>query len=138
MKITIRPARAKDLEAIHGLIKTYAKEKRLIARSAAEIKKTLKNFFLAEIKCKGQAIAIGCAALEIYSSKLAEVRSLAVHPDYKGVGAGRALVKACVERAHKRRVLEVMAITSSEAFFNKLGFHFALPHEKKALFLMTR
>ena len=108
MKITIRPARAKDLEAIHGLIKTYAKEKRLIARSAAEIKKTLKNFFLAEIKCKGQAIAIGCAALEIYSSKLAEVRSLAVHPDYKGVGAGRALVKACVERAHKRRVLEVV------------------------------
>ena len=35
-------------------------------------------------------------------------------------------------------MLEVMAVTSNDAFFTGCGFDFTLPGEKKALFLQTR
>jgi hypothetical protein len=43
-----------------------------------------------------------------------------------------------VEFAKERSILEVMAITSSEEFFQSCGFDFTLPGERKALFLQTR
>jgi amino-acid N-acetyltransferase len=54
------------------------------------------------------------------------------------MGVGRHLVDACVARARDLQILEVMAITSSEAFFLACGFDFTLPGEKKALFIQTR
>ncbi|MCA9082790.1 MAG: GNAT family N-acetyltransferase, partial [Planctomycetaceae bacterium] len=76
--------------------------------------------------------------LEIYSSKLAEVRSLAVLPEMQGRGYGKRLVQECVELARSRNILEVMAITSADGFFQSCGFDFTLPGEKKALFIQTR
>jgi amino-acid N-acetyltransferase len=81
---------------------------------------------------------VGFAALEIYSAKLAEIRSLAVHDNFQGRGIGKSLVQKCVDLAVKRNILEVMAITSSEGFFQACGFDFTLPGEKKALFMQTR
>lgn len=136
MEALIRPARLSDLSAIRRLISHYAAEKRLLKRSESELKKFIRTFFVAELTSEkaSEKTIIGCAALEIYSKKLAEVRSLAVNPHYKGLKIGSALVKVCLERAKKRKIKEVMAITSSEKFFEKQGFSFALPHEKKALF----
>ena len=81
---------------------------------------------------------LGFAALEIYSAKLAELRSLAVDPRHQGCGIGKALVNACIDRAKDQNVFEVMVITSSEEFFQRCGFDFTLPGEKKALFMQTR
>ena len=81
---------------------------------------------------------IGFAALEIYSPKLAEIRSLAVMEHMQGRGVGRMLVDQCVQLAKSRNVLEVMAVTSSDEFFASCGFDFTLPGEKKALFIQTR
>ena len=55
-----------------------------------------------------------------------------------GRGIGRALVKACLALAEARRIFEVMVITSEDRFFQACGFDFTLPHEKKALFFVTR
>ena len=81
---------------------------------------------------------VGTAALEIYNHKLAEIRSLAVAPDLQGSGVGKKLVEACVELAQERNIYEIMAISSSEAFFKACGFDFTLPNERKAFFLQTR
>jgi amino-acid N-acetyltransferase len=81
---------------------------------------------------------VGFAALEIYSAKLAEIRSLAVHESHQGKGIGRGLVHRCVDLARHRNVLEVMAVTSADVFFLECGFDFTLPGEKKALFMQTR
>jgi len=45
-------------------------------------------------------------------------------------------VEACIEQAKKQEILEVMAITSQEEFFQSCGFDFTLPGEKKALFTL--
>lgn len=128
-------ARAEDEPGITALIQSYVDEGKLLARTLREIDELLPNFFVA-VTAEGEIV--GCAALEVYSPKLAEIRSLAVASSAQGLGIGRRLVNACVERARLRNILEVMAITSSDGFFQSCGFDYTLPGEKRALFLQTR
>jgi len=99
-----------------------------------ELEELIRHGYVAE--ANGELV--GFAALEIYSTKLAEIRSLFVISSRQGQGIGRRLVQACVDLARDRNVLEVMAITSSEQFFRSCGFDFTLPGEKKAVFIQTR
>jgi N-acetylglutamate synthase-like GNAT family acetyltransferase len=132
--ITVRPARGADIRPLADLIAPFVERKLLLPRTIDELALLLPNYFVAEDAGR----IVGCAALEIYSSKLAEVRSLVVMPESQGHGVGKRLVEACVNRAREEQILEVMAITSSEDFFRNCGFDFTLPGEKKALFLQTR
>jgi N-acetylglutamate synthase-like GNAT family acetyltransferase len=134
-KVTIRSAAANDIPAIANLIKPFVEEGSLLERTYDEFEELLPNFFVAVDQ---DGVLVGCAALEIYSRKLAEIRSLAVSSQAQGQGVGRKLVDACVERAHERSILEVMAITASDAFFQSCGFDYTLPSLKRAVFLQTR
>jgi len=130
----VRRATDADLPAIEGFIEPFVDDGKLLPRTFDELSELLPNFFIAE--SNGQIV--GCAALEVYSRKLAEIRSLAVSPAMQGKGVGKLLVEACIELAREKNVLEVMAITSSDGFFISCGFDFTLPGEKKALFYQTR
>ena len=131
--VQVRPVVREDLPRIARFIQPFVSEGRILPRTEDELDELVYNGFIAEIDGR----LIGFVALEIYSRKLAEIRSLAVEPEFQGKGVGRQLVAECVERARKRDVLEVMAITSSEVFFRGCGFDFTLPGEKKALFITT-
>ena len=131
--VEIRPVRREDLAGLADFIQPFVSEGRLLPRTTEELEELVYNGFVAKVDGR----LIGFAALEIYSRKLAEIRSLAVIPEFQGKGVGRLLVEECVERARKRDILEVMAITSSEVFFRNCGFDFTLPGEKKALFIST-
>jgi N-acetylglutamate synthase-like GNAT family acetyltransferase len=130
----IRPAHKDDVPKIHAFIRPYVAAGRLLERTMEELDLLVADGFVAEDNGR----IVGFAALEVYSRKLAELRSLAVADGYRGQGLGRQLVECCIERAREKNVLEVMAITSSEEFFRSCGFDFTLPGEKKALFLQTR
>src|SRR5438445_9011498 len=132
--VVVRPARGPDIRLLAELIEPVVRERKLLPRTIDELALLLPNYFVAETAGR----LVGCAALEIYSSKLAELRSLVVIPEYQARGIGKQLVAACVNRAREERILEVMAVTSSEEFFRSCGFDFTLPGEKKALFLTTR
>ena len=131
---SIRPASLQDVEALHAFIEPFVAQGRLLPRTQDELEDLTENGFLAIVDGR----IVGFAALEIYSAKLAELRSLAVSSKFQGQGIGKALVNACVDLARQKRVFEVMAITSSEEFFHRCGFDFTLPGEKKAVFLQTR
>ena len=130
----IRPAVSTDIPGLEAFIRPFVEANRLLPRTVGELTELLEHAFVAE----ADESLVGFAALEIYSSKLAEIRSLAVSTDVQGQGVGSDLVAACVERARQHRVLEVMAITSEDGFFRTCGFDFTLPGEKKALFIQTR
>jgi N-acetylglutamate synthase-like GNAT family acetyltransferase len=132
--VTIRPARPDDRQPLCGFIEPFVAEGQLLPRTADEMDDLLRHGFIAE----ADGEVVGCAALEVYSKKLAEIRSLAVREEYRRHGVGKQLVAACVERARELNVLEVMAITASEEFFRACGFDFTLPGQKKALFIQTR
>ena len=132
--VSVRSVTIDDLPKITQFIEPFVAEGKLLPRTREELEDLLPHGFVAEVG--GQIV--GFAALEIYSPKMSEVRSLAVSPNFRGRGVGKQLVERCVERARERQVLEVMAITSNEEFFKQCGFDFTLPGEKKALFLLTR
>lgn len=123
-----------DVVDLERFIEPFVKQGRLLPRTQDELEELTRHGFVAVHNSQ----IVGFAALEIYSVKLAELRSLAVSSDYQGQGIGKALVTACVNRAKQQNVFEVMAITSSDEFFQRCGFDFTLPGEKKALFLQTR
>lgn len=132
--VVVRAAQPTDLEPLEAFIDPFVEAGRILPRTTDELAGLLPTSFIAVVK---QSI-VGFAALEIYSRKLAELRSLAVADEWQGRGIGRRLVTACVELAKERRIFEVMTITSADGFFLKCGFDFTLPGEKKALFLQTR
>lgn len=130
----IREARPSDAAELAAFIEPFVQERKLLRRTENELEVLVEHGFIAEREGR----IVGFAALEIYSPKLAELRSLAVAAEMQGLGVGKKLVQACIDRAHERRVLEVMAISSSEAFFLSCGFDFTLPNERKAFFIQTR
>lgn len=130
----VRPATVDDVGRLDAFIAPFVAQGRLLPRTLDELEDLTENGFLAEADGR----IVGFAALEVYSTKLAELRSLAVSSEVQGRGIGKALVQACVELARQKRVFEVMAITSSDEFFQRCGFDFTLPGEKKAVFMQTR
>lgn len=130
----ICPATSRDVAELDQFLAPFIAQERLLPRTRDELEDLAKDGFVAILDNQ----IVGFAALEVYSVKLGEIRSLAVHPHYQRHGIGKGLVQACVKRAQERRVFEIMAITSSEEFFQRCGFDFTLPGEKKALFMQTR
>jgi amino-acid N-acetyltransferase len=133
-KPIIRAATADDLPELTSVVDYFVRANRLLPRTVDELQDLLPFGFVA---VSDNAI-VGFAALEIYSPKLAEIRSLAVMEHMQGQGVGRMLVEECVLLAQSRNILEVMVVTSSDDFFVSCGFDFTLPGEKKALFIQTR
>lgn len=122
MGVKIRKARKTDYQHILDLVKKYPK---IIVEPYPKWRK----YFVAADNKK----IIGCCALEIYSPKIAEVRSIAVIPKYGKKGIGKQLIAKCLEITEKRDVHEVFVVTSIPKYFNKLGFDF-VQGEKYILF----
>jgi len=114
----IREAKVCDARAIYSLINGYAEQDKMLFRSLAEIYENLQTFTVAEIDGR----VIGCCALEVVWSDLAEIKSLAVAEQNKCAGVGRMLVESALEQAHRLGVPRVFALTLDAGFFEKLGF----------------
>ena len=129
--ITVREANAADYAAVRALIEPFVQQQKVLPRTLEELHGLWPNSFVAE----AQGCVVGFVVLDVYSEKLAEIRSLVVAEGHQDQGIGKLLVNACIELARERDVLEVMAISSSETFFQACGFDYTLPGEKKALFV---
>jgi len=118
----IRPASIADLPAIQALIEQYPDK--LLQDHLPEPE----AFFVA---IDGEKI-IGCCALEVYSKRLAEVRSLAVAEDFQSSGVGSALIERCITAAKEKGVYEILTITGATGLFERQGFG-TFKNEKYAL-----
>ena len=114
----IRNAKTSDAKAISALINYYAEHDKMLFRSLADIYETLQTFLVAERSGE----IVGCCALEVIWSDLAEVKSLAVASDHMGQGIGRQLVAGALEQACRLGVPRVFALTLEPGFFGKIGF----------------
>ena len=123
----LRLARPADIDAILALIAKHREQ--LLARSPSDIEALLDTFWVVE---EDGEIA-GCCCLEVYSPKIAEVRSLAVRERSRGRQYGTRLVAAAVGEAKRRGIPQVLAVTSNVEFFAQQHFQSCL-NEKYALF----
>ena len=113
-----RNAKTQDVPAIHALISCYAELDRMLFRSMADIYENLQVFQVTETNGK----VVGCCALKVIWSDLAEIQSLAVDKNYFGKGVGSALVHASVDQARKLGICRVFTLTMEPVFFEKNGF----------------
>lgn len=124
----LRKAKVGDIPAIQTLI--HENLDKLLPRETREIEDLIAFFYVVE-EDDGQVV--GCCCLEVYSPKIAEIRSVAVRSDRRERGYGSDLVHAAVADARQQNIREIMVVTSSLPFFQQLGFSQCL-NEKYALF----
>jgi len=118
MNETIRKALLSDIAPLLGLINGYASEGIMLPRTEFEMAENIRDFTVA---VEGTELT-ACGALHFYGPKTGEVRSLAVHPDRKGLGAGRRIVEALEDEARAHGLESVFAFTNIPKLFDKLGF----------------
>lgn len=127
----IRKASLTDIPNLLELLEQSSDK--LLQRTVKEYQEVLGNTWVAVEDGK----IVGCATLEIYSPKIAEIRSVAVDKAYRNRGFGTQLVQVAAAEAKAKNIYEVMVVTSSPEFFRSLGFGQCL-NEKYALFLGGR
>lgn len=126
----IRKAKSKDTKAIYSLLLEEIPNGKVLRRSVKELKKVIRSFFVYEEDNK----IVGCCSLEIYSPKIAEIRSLIVSLEYRNRGVGSALIQKCLDEARKKKIYQVLSITDKSEFFERFGFRTQM-NEKQAMFL---
>jgi amino-acid N-acetyltransferase len=117
-----RKAQLQDARCIHQLIHSFTHDGTLLPRRYAEICANIATFTVVETDSHK---FIGCAALHVYGPHLAEIRSIVVHPNAKGQGAGGLLVQALLEQAQASGIKCVCLFTRIPAFFEHFHFRIA-------------
>lgn len=114
----LRKAKITDIEPIHALISHYADKGLMLARPRSMLYESLREFTVAI----EQGQVIGAGSLHIIWEDLAEVRALAIAPEYTCKGIGRNLVKMFLDEAKELALPQVFALTYQQGFFVKCGF----------------
>ena len=113
----VEKGKIQDVPQIHRLINNFADKGEMMARPLSEIYENIRDYFV--VRQGDQVIA--CAALHVYWSDLAEVKSVAVAEDSQQQGIGTQLVEACLKEARGLCIPTVFCLTYRPAFFEKLG-----------------
>ena len=116
--LAVRKAAMADIPALTALIASFASRGIMLPRTEFEMAENIRDF---TVICAAERL-IGCGALHFYTPHAAEVRSLAVDPEFHGAGAGRVLMAALDDEAQAFGVNEVFAFTYVPDFFRKFGF----------------
>jgi amino-acid N-acetyltransferase len=118
VSVLIRPARTSDVPLIRQLIDFYAAKGILLDKPTVTLYEDVQEFVVAEVEGE----AVGCGALHVLWSDLAEVRTVAVDPLCKHKGVGHEILEALLERARSVGVQRVFCLTFEVTFFAAHGF----------------
>lgn len=119
----LRRARTGDVKGIEALVAPLAGERILLAKDTVTYFESLQEFWLVvDPQPDGSEILAGCGALHIIWADLAEARTVATSPDYRGRGVGKAIIKQLLADAREIGVDRVFCLTFETGFFGSLGF----------------
>jgi amino-acid N-acetyltransferase len=116
----IRKAAVRDVKTIHALLQEYGKRGELLARPLSELYDHLRDFWVFEDT--EQQRVLGCCALQICWEDLAEIRSLAVHPEHTARKIGSRLAETAIAEARALNINRVFTLTYRPGFFQRLDF----------------
>lgn len=121
--LIIRQATADDAEAMLALIQAHLSEGHLLPRELNELRRHADRFLVAYLP--GELVA--CAELAPLSARVAEVRSLVVSRDVRGVGLATRMVNEIRSEAKSRGYETLCAFTHDARFFVRQNFSI-VPH----------
>jgi len=111
-------ARIGDATQIHKLINYFADRGDMLPRPLSEIYENIRDYFI----FRDDERVIGCAALHITWSDLAEIKSVAVAESSQRKGIGLSLIEACLNEAKELGIPTIFCLTYKPGFFEKFGF----------------
>jgi amino-acid N-acetyltransferase len=125
----IRPARVSDVRQMHKIVEFYADNKEMLHRSLNSIYENIQEYIVAEEDGK----IIGCGALHVAWEDLAEIKALAIAPEYRRKKLGTKIAEQLQENAKKLGVKKVFSLSFKPDFFIRLGYSVipkeTLPHK---------
>ncbi|HFQ13258.1 MAG TPA: amino-acid N-acetyltransferase, partial [Gammaproteobacteria bacterium] len=135
-----RRARLEDIGGILELIAPLEAEDILVRRSREKLEMEIEHFTVVE----RDGTIIACAALYPYlKEKISELACLAVHPDYRAQGRGKALLQYIEKQSRQLGIARLFVLsTRSSHWFREHGFRPAelasLPVKRRALYNYQR
>ena len=132
-KIIIQKAQIRDVEEILEMINGFATSNLMLPRGPQYLYENIRDFVIAidsnvpvytltDTK-EVMNLMVACGSLHVLWEDIAEVRALAIHPDYQHLGLGRGVVEFMEEEARKIGIHRLFTFTMTEDFFRALGFH---------------
>jgi amino-acid N-acetyltransferase len=127
--VMIRRARVGDVPRLYEIINFYAARGDMLPKTLDQLYNRVRAFNVAE----ADGEVVGCAALHITWADLAEVVSVAVHPDFQGRRIGQKLIEPLFIEARQLGIPTLFTLTLQVGFFSRLGFRevpkLHLPHK---------
>ncbi len=122
-------ARIADIAQIQKLVNHFAAKGEMLPRALSELYENVRDFYVVR---SGEDV-IGCAALHVFWSDLAEIRALAVVDEMQDQGVGAVIIESCVDEARKLGINTIFCLTYKPDFFERFGFRQVdkkeLPHK---------
>ncbi len=115
----VRAALPRDIPAVAALVEPYATRRILLSKHLVGYYEAVQELLVAS---DSDDQIVGCGALHVMWSDLAEVRTLAVAPEHRGTGLGHRLLTALLDRARALDLTRVFCLTFEVDFFAKHGF----------------
>ena len=116
--VIIRKADVNDVPAIADTINIHAPKGIMLPRPISQIYDNVRDYHVIEL----DGNIIGCGALHVTWSDLAEIRALSIREEHVGKGYGRRIVEKLLEEADALKIEKVFVLTYQEKFFGKMGF----------------
>ncbi|ARJ04521.1 amino-acid N-acetyltransferase [Humibacter sp. BT305] len=117
--VTVRRARTSDVPAIQALVEPLVQRRILLGKDAVVFYEAVQEFRVAE---DADGRLVGCGALHVFWEDLGEVRTLAVHDDFRGRGVGRILVDRLEQDALELGLSRLFCLTFEVPFFERQGY----------------
>lgn len=105
---------------IRGLIDTYSGGRRMLSKATVTLFEDIQEFWVAVRVADG--VVVGCGALHVMWEDLAEIRTVAVAPECRGLRIGHRIVEALLATARELGVARVFVLTFETRFFGSFGF----------------
>lgn len=116
--IDITSPTLRDIPDIQSLLKPEVEAGNILYRADDEVATNIRSYLIA----KDRDRVVGAVALHIYSTELAEFRSMIVAEDYRGEGVGRLLIERGLKNGENLGLKKILVLTYKKLFFEKLGF----------------
>ncbi|MFK2821945.1 N-acetyltransferase [Arcobacter sp. YIC-80] len=118
MEIKFFKPNVTHIALMQELVKEEVDNGNILLRTEDEMANTIRSYTVVEV----DGVMAGFTALHIHSARLAEVRSLVVSKNFRGLKLGQKLVSACIEEGKKYKLEQILSLTYEQGFFESVGF----------------
>ncbi len=131
-QIVIQKAQIRDVEEILELVNGFAASNLMLPRGPQYLYENIRDFVIAtdrDVPVYSMTetkevlhLIVACASLHVLWEDIAEIRALAIHPDYQQLGLGSKLIEYMKKEAKQLGIRRLYTFTLTEDFFKSLGF----------------